>query len=197
MPAIPAAQFEKDSFGWRMHQWQMRIGEWIERLFDRDDRPQQNWQLSEEWLRFGFYLIVGVFILWGLWQLYRLLRPYGFSLLQPQRGTTLEGTPRSSQPDLTASQWLGRSQALAHQGNYREACRSLYLSMVERLHESEIIPRDRSRTDGEYRQLIQILPNVDPYETLIQTHERLCFSDAEVSASLFQQCHQAYQQLEP
>ncbi|MFM5979866.1 MAG: DUF4129 domain-containing protein, partial [Sphaerospermopsis kisseleviana] len=36
---------------------------------------------------------------------------------------------------------------------------------------------------------------VQPYETLITTHEQLCFGNNEILAENYQQCHQAYQEL--
>ena len=52
-----------------------------------------------------------------------------------------------------------------------------------------------SRTDGEYLQLIQQLPQPAPYETVIAIHQQLYFGNAEASQSTFEQCQQAYQQI--
>ena len=41
------------------------------------------------------------------------------------------------------------------------------------------------------------LPQPDPYETLLITHQQLCFGQREASASLYARCHQACQEIIP
>jgi hypothetical protein len=41
---------------------------------------------------------------------------------------------------LTIDKLLGRSQKFKQQGNYYQACRYLYLAMLQRLHDSGMIP---------------------------------------------------------
>ena len=70
--------------------------------------------------------------------------------------------------------------------------------MLQLLDEREVIPAQSSRTDEEYRRSLfklQVSPP-QPYELLLSIHQRLCFSSAEASQSLFEQCQQAYRQIE-
>ncbi|MGB3204593.1 MAG: DUF4129 domain-containing protein, partial [Crinalium sp.] len=94
--------------------------------------------------------------------------------------------------ELTVSDWLKRSQTFQRQGNYAEACRCLYMAMLQQLNDSGIVPHQPSRTDGEYLQLIQDLPQYRSYETLLTTHQKACFGNTEIRAVEFEQCQQAY-----
>jgi hypothetical protein len=102
-------------------------------------------------------------------------------------------TPESA---LSEKVWLGRSQELYRQGNYREACRCIYFAMLHYLHAKGILPDKSSRTDGEYLQLLQSsgVP-MQPYETLITTHEQICFRDTEIHRENYEQCQQAYREI--
>jgi hypothetical protein len=90
---------------------------------------------------------------------------------------------------------------MQRQGNYREACRSLYMALLQKLDEAQVIPQQASRTDGEYLQQIETLyvrsrlSDVAPYRTLILTHEQLCFGNTEISDAEFRDCQQAYQEI--
>ena len=99
--------------------------------------------------------------------------------------------------DLSVESLISRSQSLYRQGNYSEACRCLYVAMLQKLHEKKILRHKSSRTDGEYLQLLQLsVTPMQPYETLITTHEQLCFNNAEIQAENYQQCQQAYREIE-
>ena len=83
------------------------------------------------------------------------------------------------------------------QGNYSEACRCLYIATLQQLHEKKILRHKSSRTDGEYLQLLQLsVTPIQPYETLITTHEQLCFNNTEVQEENYQQCQQAYREID-
>ncbi len=93
---------------------------------------------------------------------------------------------------------LERSQQLYCQGNYREACRCLYLAILQHLHDTKVIIHKPSRTDGEYLQLLRsTVTSMQPYETLITTHEQSCFSDTEILSENYEQCRQAYREIFP
>jgi len=67
--------------------------------------------------------------------------------------------------------------------------------VLQRLNDAGTAVHQPSRTDGEYLELIQQLPQPVPYETVITIHEQLHFGTREASASTFEQCQQAYQQI--
>ena len=70
--------------------------------------------------------------------------------------------------------------------------------MLQLLDERDILPNQLSLTDEEYRRsLAQIQVSPFPaYKLLLSIHQRLCFSRAEANQALFEECQQAYQQIE-
>lgn len=194
---MASGTFEKTSLDWQLQQFQQRIGEWLERIFsngEQSDSDQPNWEIPD-WLQKAlFWLIVIGLILWAGWQLYKLLQPYFSNYFQFSRLSSAAASDRTTV--LTASDWLSRSRQAQQQGNYREACRALYMAALQHLNDKDLIRQEPSRTDGEYLSLIQELSASQPYQTLIHTHECLCFSDAAISADVFDRCWQAYREIE-
>lgn len=196
---MAAGSFQETSLGWQWQQLQQRIGEWVEWIISgvassTSGLPQ--WSLPDWLLKGLFWVIVVTFATWASWQLFCLLRPYLNTLLQHQTQQAVEQLSRKQSRELTASAWLQRSQAMQKQKNYGEACRALYMAMLQQLHEANLIPQESSRTDGEYRQLVQQLPKPQPYQLLINIHERWRFGNATISSETFDRCQQAYQEIE-
>lgn len=196
---VTSGTFEKTSLSWQIRQLQQRMGEALERLFAREDQNDVNfnWQLPD-WLEEALFWLIAIgLILWAGWQLYKLLQPYFSSYFQPN--TPTPPLPPGRTVELTASDWLKRSRQSQQQGNYREACRALYMAALQQLNDKDLIRQELSRTDGEYLNLIQDLQNLSasqPYQTLIHIHERLCFSDTTISAEVFDRCWAAYREIE-
>ncbi|WP_026732774.1 DUF4129 domain-containing protein [Fischerella sp. PCC 9605] len=194
--------FEKTSWGWQISLFQQQVGEWFEYQLSRFDAtlPElpSGWSI-DPWfislLKFLFWLGLGLFLAWLVWQLWREFSPYLYSWLA--RGSNLNNSDAKVQDnELSVANLLARSQEFYRQENYREACRCLYLAMLQHLHEKAILPHKKSRTDGEYLQLLGLSrPQIQPYETLITTHERLCFGSTEILPENYEQCQQAYQEI--
>jgi hypothetical protein len=70
--------------------------------------------------------------------------------------------------------------------------------MLQILNDRGTLVNISSRTDGEYKQSLQQLQlsSFAAYELLLSIHQRLCFSSVEVSQSMFEQCQEAYQEIE-
>ncbi|MBC7971250.1 MAG: DUF4129 domain-containing protein, partial [Verrucomicrobia bacterium] len=153
----------------------------------------ENWALPE-WFLQGFFWTVIVAMVTGVgWQLYQIFKPYVEDYLRQGRTQS----PSLSNPvKQSAAEWLERSRHAQQQGNYREACRSLYMASLHHLSDRNLIRQEESRTDGEYLSLILQIDPPQPYQLLIRTHERLCFSDATISAETFERCWQAYQEIQ-
>ncbi|MBD2337842.1 DUF4129 domain-containing protein [Calothrix sp. FACHB-156] len=199
---MPTESFEKNSWDWQLSQMQQQVGEWIEYQFSRLESalPQlpPGWSISpwlSELLKFLFWLVLGLFVVWLLWLLWREFSPYIYSWLRRRGNQHISGTNLSA-TELSVPLWLARSQEYYRQGNYREACRCLYMGILQRLHDSSVINHKPSRTDGEYLQLLRssITP-IQPYETLITTHEQLCFGDAEILPENYEHCQQAFREI--
>ncbi|MDJ0801061.1 MAG: DUF4129 domain-containing protein [Calothrix sp. MO_167.B12] len=195
---MSAESFETTSWGWQISQWQTEVGEWFEYHFSRwllrsfNNLP--NFSLSpwvENILKLLFWILLCLFLAWVGWQLWQKFSPYVYSRLSTVNNTT---NANVRQPEnISVTGWWERSQEFYRQGNCRDACRCLYLGILQYLHDNQVIPKKSSRTDGEYLQLLQLsATTIQPYETLITTHEQLCFSDREMSSDNYQQCQQAF-----
>ncbi|MFQ4141855.1 DUF4129 domain-containing protein [Chlorogloeopsis sp. ULAP02] len=191
--------FEKTSWGWQVSQFQQQVGEWLE--FHLSGFNQTLPELPAGWsidswvislLKFLFWLLVGLFLAWVVWRLWREFSPYLYSKLAAM-GNFTGSAPKDTNNELSVAKFLRRSQELHRQGNYRDACRYLYFAMLQQLHEKGVLSHKASRTDGEYLQLLRLSSTqMQPYETLITTHEQLCFGDAEIQSENYEQCRQAY-----
>jgi Domain of unknown function (DUF4129) len=205
---MAAGAFEKTSFGWQIQQSGQRAAEWIELQFSRVDvktpKVEPGWQFPE-WLNsFSLWLalvILGVFLVWVSQLLYRVFWPHLRAWRPGMRFNVDRPTPNTV-PQLSVDAWLQQAREFQRQGNYREACRTLYMAMLQKFHDAKVLPHLGSRTDREYLQQVEslyvrsLLPQIHPYRTLLTTHERLCFSQTDISATDFQDCQQAYQQIE-
>ncbi|MDG2616370.1 DUF4129 domain-containing protein [Thermoleptolyngbya sichuanensis XZ-Cy5] len=192
-----AGTFAKTSLDWQVQRSLQQVGEWIEWVLfgESPNRPNFSGWMPPEWvLQALFWGIVGLLGIWAAWWLVQWLRPY-WEAFQRQQGRAIAPTPPAPAPELSTAEWLARSQAAQRQGDYREACRALYHAALHRLSERHQISPLPSRTDGEYLNLLNALPNAQPYEVLIRTHERLCFSPTPVSAAAFEQCERAYREI--
>jgi len=192
--------FEKTNVIWEFQQQRQRFNEWLELIFANNQTqfPKINWNpffLDLLWLivRGTFWLIIGLLLIWLGWQIWQNWKKYYDSSLN------LENVIQSKTTDvnkLKATAWLERSRKFYRQGNYQEAVRCLYMAMIQKLNDRGIILDETSRTDGEYRQLIQNLPNREAYQILLNTHEQLCFANTPISLEIFERCQQAYQEIE-
>lgn len=190
--------FDKNDFNWQFEQFQRRAGEWLElKVFSAAEQTIRgtDWTISD-WVVSGAiwlaWLILGSLIAWIIWQLFLISRPYLETIgLIKQRLRKEEKTPMS----LPVTEWEQRSRTFAGQRDYREACRALYMAILQRLHEATIAPQKLSRTDGEYLQLLRLIPRWQTYQVLFSTHEHLCFNDEILSINTFEQYQQAYQEL--
>ena len=184
--------FEKDSIGWRFQQLLQRGGEWwelqLQKWFKDIPNPNVIWVI----VIFVMFILLVFLLIWLGWRLWQWLDPY-IQRIGTQISQSIEN---KAQTEISVAGWLKRSAQFQQRGNYSQACRCLYLAMLQRLHDSGLILHQDSRTDGEYLYLIQQLPQPDPYETLLITHQQLCFADRSASLSLLEECQQAYQQID-
>ncbi len=198
---MATGSFEKNNLGWQLYQLQQRLGEWWELNTANalSKAPALSWLDSpvlQIIAKAAFWLISCLLITWVVWQLWQLLRPYIYNFSNPLSQSDDKLTKTRTR-ELSAAAWLQRSQKFQQQGNYREACQCLYMAMLQRLNDTGLVQHEPSRTDGEYLQLlIQQLPQPRPYQTLLMAHQQLCFSNVEASPSLFEQCQQAYREIE-
>ncbi|MCU0567305.1 MAG: DUF4129 domain-containing protein [Oculatellaceae cyanobacterium Prado106] len=191
--------FEKTSFQWQIQQQQQRLGEWFESLFSGWDSSSYNspdWTIPDWFLRGFFWFFVVATLAWLGWQLYPLIAPY---IARGWRGGDERSpTPPTTSPyqEFSIAEWVAQSRTAQQQGDYRTACRALYMAMLHHLHDRNLIRQEPGLTDGEYLTRLQRIPQSHPYQLLIRTHERLHFSDTKISAQTCDRCWQAYQEIQ-
>lgn len=192
--------FQSTSFGWEVQQLRQQIGEWFSYQFARsgDNAPVDLGDLPSipNWFfQLMFWLLVGIVaVRLGLW----LTRwsPVGWRWLQGRWASAIPQVIGVVEPRISAATWLKRSQTYQQQGNFAEASRALYFAMIQRLHETQRLLHQPSRTDGEYRKAVESFSRAPAYTTLINTHERLHFGDGAVSEADFARCQQAYREID-
>ena len=191
---MSAGEFEKNSLGWQLLQLQKQVGEWWELQLSRSPNlpsPPGLAGWAVDLFKAIAWLILGLLVFWLVWQLWRVLEPYLYSLISSRPTTRVTKQPEV----LSKDAWFALAQSYFNQGNYREGCRCLYMAMLQHLHQSAIAPEQKSRTDGEYLQLVNSLPQSQSYRTLINTHEQLCFGNADILPETFARCEQAYREI--
>ena len=200
---MSAESFKQDGLGWRINLIKQRFGEWSEYQLSQLDT---DWDLDSfgssllwQIIKFFLWSIIAVLVVWIVWQLWLLLRPYWKRWQKKSDRDLSFPFPSPSQTRrLSAADWVERSQTARIEGNYRQAIFCLYQAMLRLLDERDIVPTQLSLTDEEYRRLIlkTQIAQFAPYELLLSIHQRLCFSKAEASQAMFEECQQAYRQIE-
>ncbi|MEO1068271.1 MAG: DUF4129 domain-containing protein [Cyanobacteria bacterium J06638_6] len=184
-----------NSLAWQTRQGWQNLGEWFEYQFskiDVDTPELPRWPWLEPLVRGLFWVAIAGLALWVSWLLYQGITAY---LAQRQsQPTTVQPPGPSAEALKQAAFWWREAQRLAHQGDYAEACKALYMAGLARLNDTETVLYRPSRTDGEYLTCIAVNPN-RPYELLIRTHERLTYGDTQATEETYQRCRRAYQEI--
>jgi hypothetical protein len=186
---------EKTSWRWQLEQLQQQLGEWIEVKLRSNDRDLQL-DIFPPWLgwllvRLTWLLLAGLIIWFG----YRIIYPYLQRWIERnnQSKSLLDVVPVQA---YTVVELLSKSQQFQRDGDYTQASRWLYLTMLQRLNDANLIPHQFSRTDREYLQLLRTVPMIDVGEILVSIHEQLHFGNQQIEIADFDRCQQAYQQIE-
>jgi Domain of unknown function (DUF4129) len=196
---MAAGTFEKTNIGWELSKVGQRFGEWLDWVISDSKDPNRDvddWSLPPWLMQTIFWGVIAIAVLWILWQLYRLINPYLPQIFRWQQGDRIV-QPLSDQEKAAAiASWMARYQQVRQQGNWREACRALYMAALQQLNDRELIRDEPSRTDGEYVSLLTMVDRPQPYQLLVRTHEQLHFSSANASDETCDRCLQAYQEIE-
>jgi hypothetical protein len=130
------SSFEKTNLRWQLEQWQQRVQEWWELKTARNlpnvklpswfDSPIL-WAIAKA----AFWLILTLLAVWASWQIWQQLRFYIHNF--KKKNQTTDGSAKKTIKDLSVAEWLLRAQNLQQQGKYRQACRCLYMALLQRL----------------------------------------------------------------
>ncbi len=198
---MSAEKFKQNGLGWQVDLLRQRIDEYIEFKVSQlsADIPRLEFLQSElfwQIVRVILWSITAILLVWISWRIWLLLR---FYLRRWKRQTqTNSSTITMVTSKITVAEWVARAQEYGKQGDYRQGIFCLYQAMLHLLEDRAIIEQQSSLTDREYQRFLQNLQlsQLQTYELLLSTHQRLCFSSAEASKSLFEQCLQAYRSIE-
>lgn len=198
---MSAEKFKQNGLGWQIDLLRQRIDEYLELKVSQlsADIPRLEFLQSElfwQIVRVILWSITAILLVWISWRIWLLLRFY-LRRWQRQKQTN-NSTITMVTSKISVAEWVARSQEYGKQGDYRQGIFCLYQAMLHLLEERAIIEGQSSLTDREYRRSLQNLQlsQLQTYELLLSTHQRLCFSSAEASKSLFEQCLQAYHSIE-
>jgi Domain of unknown function (DUF4129) len=188
-----AISAERTSWRWQGEQLQQQLGEWIEVKFRFDDRDP-DLDFFPPWLgpllvRLVWLLLAGLVIWFG----YRVIYPYW---QRWERTKQPQSAPVVPAQVFTVGELLTKSQQFQRAGDYTQASRWLYLAMLQRLNDANLIPHQESRTDREYIDVLRTVPMVDVGAILVSIHEQLHFGNRQIASEDFDRCQQAYRQIE-
>ncbi|MCT7983368.1 DUF4129 domain-containing protein [Laspinema sp. A4] len=188
--------FENDSIGWQIQLLGQKISEWWElemAKLELPEFPQLEISGLDQVARVLGWTIALLLAVWFFWRLSDVLVPYLYRRLGPTRVRAKETTLTSR---LSVEEWLKRSRQFQGRGNYGEACRCLYLAMLQGLNDRGIIPHQPSLTNREYQALLQQSQRNQAYQILFETHEQFYFSNQEITSDKWRECQKAYQEIE-
>jgi hypothetical protein len=186
---------EKTNWRWQLEQLQQQFGEWLEVKLRSDDRDLQA-DIFPAWLgalliRLTWLVLASLVIWFG----YRVLYPYLKRWLE-QNNRSKSPLDLASVPVYTLAELIAKSQQFQLDRDYTQASRWLYLAMLQRLNDANLIPHQFSRTDREYIHLLRTVPIIDVGEILVSIHEQLHFGNRMIEIEDFDRCQQAYRQIE-
>jgi Domain of unknown function (DUF4129) len=198
---MAANNFETTNLGWQIQLFQQQVSEWFEHNFMNATRKVFDSGLNfPAWLypiMIGIaWIIFGLTAIWLMLLLYRFIHSY-YLEFQSRSGMNGSRFGENSEaiPVYSVDRWLKQARKFQLEGNYTEACRALYMGMLQSLSDRQLIPQQYSRTDGEYRHLVLKLSQAPAYQVLLNTHEQLCFSDRPISSEIFHTCQEAYSEI--
>lgn len=189
---------QNSTLGWQTRLLMQRLGESIERWLS-GEAPTGDFPTE-----FNLPPWVGTVLLWTAvtatalciaWIVYQIIVYRLANRVAPPPTQSL--TPiLETEPHRTAAEWLTEAKRLEQAGDWRGACRALYMAALQTLSDRGWIPALPSRTDGEYLGALRQVTQPRPYQLLIRTHERGQFSDESLTAENLQRCRRAYQEIE-
>jgi hypothetical protein len=198
---MAANNFETTSLGWQIQLLQQQVSEWFEHNFMNATKKVIDSGVNfPSWLYplmiLIAWIIFGLTVIWLMLLLYRLVQSY-YLAFQSRRGINGSRLGEDSEaiPVYSVDRWFKKARKFQLEGNYTEACRALYMGMLQSLSDRQLIPQQYSRTDGEYRHLVLQLSQAPAYQVLLNTHEQLCFSDRPISSEIFNICQEAYSEI--
>ena len=193
-----AATYQKSNLAWELQQLTQNGREWVAWQTDRLwqgvppipglDIP--HWERWEELIFHGLLWLIIALAIAAIWFNRKTWQRYWRSL------SKVDLSPHFSPPNPGVNHWVKAAQQAARQGDYYQACRCLYLATLQMLQDQQVAEQAPARTDREYQQLTEQLPQAATYNKLFTVHQELCFGQQQASLEIFQDCQGAIASLE-
>jgi hypothetical protein len=151
------------------------IYEWWNNLMGPHGSPLDSRNMSNL-LQVAIYLVTAVAAIALIFLLVKWARTVG--------GDTAKSTKGASAVEeiLDASGWRRQAEKLAAAGDYKGACRAVYLCLLQSLHENEIAVFAPAKTNYEYSYTLAKYPNIQaPFRELAERVEVIWFGNKEAS----------------
>ncbi|MGD1942609.1 MAG: DUF4129 domain-containing protein [Leptolyngbyaceae cyanobacterium] len=191
------ASIQTSNVPWQVRQGGKNLSEWIQLQLSRQQpRESEPFDLDlPVWIaELILWLVIAGAIVWVAWVLVQALERYLAYRQGRQPQAQVYTVPQVR--DRSAADWLRQAQQFEREGDWRAACRALYMAALQVLADRDWVPHLPSRTDGEYLQAVQPLSRPRPLQLLIRTHERSLFGGDRLTAENVQRCRRAYEELD-
>ncbi len=193
---------EKNSIPWQISQLQTRFQEWQELTLLNIGKnvPDINifsWLNNAFLLSFFkilFWVIVIVLTLFLALKISQLLENY-LNKTKNKYSKFTSVKENKKEKILSIDEWLKRANFFREKGNYRDGIWCLYMAMLQQLNDQKIILHQDSRTDGEYLTIIQNMPKIHNYQTLLISHQKILFANQEATLNMWEECKIAFEKI--
>jgi hypothetical protein len=123
---------------------------------------------------------------------------------KPPAGAAAAAAPEPGGPaphELPAPVLWQQAEALARQGKYPEAVRTVYLAVLGLLHRARLVRYERTRTNGEYVRQVRLAPEAPPelqppFERLTARFEAVWYGKQECGADGYKECRRTAEEIE-
>ncbi len=189
---------ETTNLPWQLRNAGKNLSEWIQLRLAGNEEETNNvptsWDIPEWIAQVLFWLLAMAGIVLLAWVIVQLLDQFLARRSRRQnRQPLVQPLPQETQHSV--AEWLRLAKQHEQAGNWREACRALYMAALQLLHDRGWIPHQPGRTDGEYWHEVQALKQPRPWQLLIRTHERSLFGGEVLTAENLQRCRRAYEEV--
>ncbi|MBX9724728.1 MAG: DUF4129 domain-containing protein [Candidatus Obscuribacterales bacterium] len=142
-------------------------------------------------LRVSIYLIGIICTIVVLQVMYRELKAFRL------KNKLQESKILASERILSSEQWKAEALTLAQNGDYRPACRALYLAALRLLHETNILSYSAVRTNHEYYYALLNKPNLSgAFNNLASLVELVWFGQDSANQADYENCQHLFSHFE-
>lgn len=147
------------------------------------------------------YVLVGLLVLLGAWLLWRLARHVRWAGRQRKKNAPSSMDLEEENAPLLlpeAELLIKQGQQMAKEGNFRAALRFLFLAVLKRLDEAQVIAYERNRTNAEYLRMLRARQLPSLYEmmaSLVRDFDLFWYGQRPATEEVYHRSLQSYYSL--